>query len=419
MDSGSALRAFGHRNYRIFWCGALASNTGSWLSNLTVPYVLYQLTGSAFWVGLVSLWQFLPSVFFGPLGGAVADRYDRRRVLLLTQAGMTAAAFLMWACWVTGWREPLVLLALVGLGGLFMGINLPSWQAFVSDLVPREDLRSAVALNSLQFNAARALGPAIAGMLLALLGPAWSFFLNGMSFFCVLAALLLIRGTGGGVRAASGSAGVVREFAEALRYIRARPGIVVSLAVSVLMGVLANPIFQLTVVFAGSVFRTGPMSLGLLNAALGVGAVLAAPLVSGRRAPSLNRTVRWGLVVCGTATVAFGAAPTYLFGLVCLVVVGGCFLAIVSSANTAVQVMVADPLRGRVMACRIMIYTASFPVGGLLQGYCADLVGPRATVCVAGALLLVSAAVLMSWRGPARLERLDDPHDSSYVPAER
>ncbi len=408
-----AVRAFRHRNYVLFWCGALASNTGSWLSNLTVPYVLYQMTGSALWVGMVSVWQFLPGLLLGPVGGALADRHERRRVVFLTQTGMAAAAFLMWAAWQWGFREPLVLLALVGLSGIFQGLNLPSWQSLVSDLVPRGDLTSAVSLNSLQFNAARAIGPAIAGALLAALGPSWAFFLNGLSFFFVLAALSFIRGLGGAEPTAAPSSGVARQFAEAVRYIRGKPGILVSLLVSVLVGVLGNPVFQLTVVFAESVFHTGAVGLGLLNASLGVGAVLAAPLVSGGfRGVSLSRTVRWGLVVYGVALMSFAAAPGYLFALLSLAVVGGCFLAVVSGVNTSVQLMVADRLRGRVMACRIMVTTASFPVGGLLQGYLTDLLGPRAALCGVGAVMLLSALLLMRGFGRLRLDRLDDPHDT-------
>lgn len=407
------VRALRHRNYALFWCGALASNTGSWLSNLTIPYVLYQLTGSALWVGMVSVCQFLPGLLLGPVGGALADRHDRRRVVFLTQTGMAVAAFLMWAAWQRDLREPLVLLALVGFSGVFQGLNLPSWQSLVSDLVPREDLRSAVSLNSLQFNAARALGPAVAGAVLAALGPGWAFFLNGLSFFFVLVALSFIRGPAGTGRAAGPSPGVARQFTEAVRYIRGKPGILVSLLVSVLIGVLGNPVFQLTVVFAESVFRTGEMGLGLLNAALGVGAVLAAPLVSGGLGGlSLSQTVRGGLVLYGVGLIAFALAPGYLFGLLSLVVVGGCFLAVVSGANSAVQLMVADHLRGRVMACRIMVTTASFPVGGLLQGHLTDLLGPRAALCGAGAAMLLLALLLIRGFGRLRLNRLDDPHDT-------
>ncbi|GAA3167097.1 MFS transporter [Nonomuraea roseoviolacea] len=410
-----SLRAFRHRDFTIFWGGALVSSTGSWLSNLAVPYVLYEITGSAFWVGLVSLAQFLPSVFLSPVGGTLADRRSRKRILLVTQSGMAVSALLLWLVWTSGQRDPVVMLVLVSLGGVFAGFNMPTWQSFVSDLVPRGDLHSAVTLNSLQFNTARSLGPALAGLLLAVLGPAWTFLLNAVSFLFVLAALAAIHPRAGRPQQAA-PAGMTRRFLAAPRYIRRQPGLVMALVVSVLVGVLGHPIFQFTVVFAGSVFEAGPVGLGLLNAALGLGAVVAAPLVSGwHHKLRLGLVVRWGLVLYGLSMIAFGAAPGYAWGVAALIVVGGSFLAVISSVNTSIQVIVADGMRGRVMACRIMTYTASLPVGGLLQGVVADWAGPRWAVCGAGALMAVAAVTLMRLRGRARLDRLDDPHDDSHL----
>ena len=187
------MRAMRHRDFRIFFIGAIISNSGSWLQNLAVPFVLFELTGKAIWVGLAGFAQFIPSFFLGPVGGALADGNDRRKVLLATQTAMAAAAFLLWGVWVLDWREPALILVIVALTGVFAGLNIPSWQAFVPALVPREDLASAITLNSTQFNAARAIGPALAGVLLAVAGPAWAFFLNGLSFVAVLVALAMVR----------------------------------------------------------------------------------------------------------------------------------------------------------------------------------------------------------------------------------
>ena len=187
------MRAMRHRDFRIFFIGAIISNSGSWLQNLAVPFVLFELTGKAIWVGLAGFAQFIPSFVLGPLGGALADGNDRRKVLLATQTAMAAAAFLLWGVWVLDWREPALILVIVALTGVFAGLNIPSWQAFVPALVPREDLASAITLNSTQFNAARAIGPALAGVLLAVAGPAWAFFLNGLSFIAVLVALAMVR----------------------------------------------------------------------------------------------------------------------------------------------------------------------------------------------------------------------------------
>lgn len=404
-----ALRAFRHRDFAIFWTGALASNTGSWVQNLAVPYVLYQLTESAFWVGLATFTQFIPAMLLGPLAGSMADRFDRRKVLFATQTLMAVAALALWGAWAAGVRSPIAILALVALSGTVAGVNIPSWQSFVNDLVPREDLLSAVTLNSLQFNAARALGPGIAGILLATLGPSWAFFLNAVSFAFVLVALRMVR-TRQAARTTALSGGFLRQFRRAVIYTRHQPGILIGILIAVLVAFLGNPVFQFTVVFAAEIFRVGPLGLSLLNVALGLGAVLAAPLVSGwDEVWSRAVLVRWALIAYALALVAFAVAPVYVVGLVALVVVGGGFLAVISATNTSVQVIVADHMRGRVMALRIMAFTGAYPVGALVQGAVSDLIGPRVTVAGAGLVLLVAALVLGA--KPALLATLDDPHD--------
>ena len=406
-----AVRAFRHRDFAIFWTGALASNTGSWVQNLAVPYVLYQLTESAFWVGLATFTQFIPAMVLGPLAGSIADRYDRRKVLFLTQSLLALAAIALWGAWVGGVRDAWAILALVALSGVFAGINIPSWQSFVNDLVPRDDLLSAVTLNSLQFNAARAIGPGIAGILLATLGPGWAFFLNAVSFVFVLGALALVR-TRQVARSSPLSGGFLRQFRRAMRYTRQSPGILVGIVVAVLVAALGNPVFQFTVVFAAEVFSVGPLGLSMLNVALGVGAVLAAPVVSGWDATFSRATLaRWALLVYGSALVVFAVAPGYVVGLLALVVVGGGFLVVISATNTSVQVIVADHMRGRVMALRIMAFTGAYPIGALLQGVISDRVGPRPTV--AGAGLLIVAAAVWLWTRPALMAHLDDPHDET------
>ena len=402
-----SARAFRHRDFRVFWLGALASNSGTWLTNLAVPFVLYDLTRSAFWVGLASLAQFLPGVLLAPAGGAIADRYERRRVLLGTQAGMALSSAALWLVWVTGLATPAAIMVLVAVAGAFAGVNLPSWQSFVNDLVPREDLASAVALNSLQFNAARSIGPAVAGVLLATLGPAWAFGLNAVSFLFVLVALLLVRRR---VRPGrrSGREGVLRGFAVAVRYARRQPGVRVAIGVSILVGFLGNPLFTLTVVFASDVFHVGAVGLGLMNTALGVGAVLAAPAVAGART-SLTRARVTGaaLLLYAGATIVFGVARDVVVGSLALLVIGGCYLAVISSANTAIQMIVTERLRGRVLAVRIMFLTARVPAGAVLQGWLVDRVGPHWTVAGAGVALGVVAVLFTLPGGRLLLARLE------------
>ena len=411
----ASLRVFRHRDFRYFWFGAVLSNTGVGLQALTVPFVIYQLTGSALWVGMIAVAEFVPSILLSPLGGSLADRFDRRRVLLATQSFQAMIALTLWFVWWAGWHEPGLILGIVAIGSVAIGITSPSWQSFVNDLVPRKDLLAAVTMNSLQFNIARALGPALAGAILAAFGPAWALGLNATSYAAVIMALLLIR-TRGAVSFASKGRGVLRQFVDAGRYVRSQPGILMAIVVSFIVGTIGQPIVGLTVVFAHSVYDVGPGVLGLLTAGLGVGAVLMAPVLSAvsGRAP-LSRIVWIGTVFYGLALAAFALLPTYVGGIVALVAVGACNLAVLSSANTAIQVIVADNLRGRVLSVRFMLFFMSFPIGGLVWGSLADAIGARLTVLIAGLFLLLSIAVLMVLRGGLRLSRLNDPHDDRVV----
>lgn len=407
-----ALRAFRHRDFRVFWMGALASNTGTWLSNLAVPYVLFQLTRSPVWVSLATVGQILPSVLVAPWGGSLADRHDRRRLLILTQAGMAVAATALWLLSTSGSARPGPIMVALIFTGLFNGANMPVWQAFTNDLVPREDLRSAVALNSMQFQAARALGPAIAGAIIALLSASWAFGLNALSFVCVLVALLTIRSRPQATTTVRSS--VLRDFGSAVRYIRTQPGIQMAIVLSMLVGFFGNPIFTFTVVFAGDVFHVGAIGLGLMNAALGVGCLIAAPLVAGSiPGLTLGRLTRVTLPLYGVAIGGFALAPGFLTGIPLLLLTGLCFMSVLSSANNAMQMIVAAPMRGRVIGVRFVCFTAAVPIGSLLTGWEADTFGPRPAIASTGvALLLIGVGLSVLDRG-RRLGRLDDPNDDA------
>ncbi|WP_208027345.1 MFS transporter [Rhabdothermincola sediminis] len=401
-----ALAAFRYRNYTLFWVGALLSNSGSWIQNVTVPYVVFHLTGSAFWVGFAGFVQFLPVVVVGPIGGSIADRFHRRSVLLVTQSAQAAAAAVLAAVWAAGVRQVWVIVGLVALNGLIGGINIPSWQAFVSELVPREALLNAVTLNSTQFNAARAFGPALGGLVLGTAGPGWAFLANAASFLAVIGALLAIDVPRPG-RERVGGAGVRREFARTLRYVRGCPGILACLVIVSALGALGSPVFQLLVVFADDVFGVGGVAYGLLAASLGVGSVLAAPLVAGPGSGIARSVlVTAAVVVYGTAITAFALAPVYLLGLLALLVAGGGYLALASTLNTTIQVQVDEDMRGKVLALYIMLLTASLPVGALVQGSLAHLVGPRLTVAAAGIAFLLICGWLRA--GTGWVARMDD-----------
>lgn len=404
------MRALKHRNYRLFFVGALASNSGNWLQNLAVPYVLFELTGQALWVGLAGFAQFIPAFLLGPVGGTLADRVDRRLLLLASQLALAVTAMVLWATWAADFRSPYLVLGLTALTGIFSGFMIPSWQAFVPSLVPKEDLASAITLNSTQFNASRAIGPALAGVLLATAGAGAAFLLNAVSFLAVIGVLWIIRPLPSDRRPAAHQ-GVVAGFRSALGYMRRRTGILVSVICAVLVAFFGNPIAQFTVVFADQVYNAGPRVLGVLAAAIGTGAVLIAPLLSSwdNKIPR-STAVRIGLPAYATAVIGFGLAPNWPLGLLALLAVGAGFLAVIATTNTAVQLIVADEMRGRVMSARVMSFTLAFPIGSLAQGYLADLIGPQVTVVGSGLCLLIVALYLAS--KPSILRTLDNADDT-------
>lgn len=382
-----ALAAFQHRNFRVFWIGALLSNTGSWLQNTTIPFVVYGLTGSAAWVGAMAAFQFVPVVLMGPLGGALADRYPRRSVLLVTQSAAAVLALAFWLTWVTDRLTMPALIGLVLVSGVVAGLNIPSWQAFVSELVPRESLLNAVTLNSLQFNAARAFGPALAGIVLGW-GVGWAFVLNALSYLAVLVALALVRVPRLERSPREGS--VLADFVAAARATGDLPGVRVCFLAVTALGVLGGPLFQFLVVFAKEVFGVDDGMYGLLGAALGIGAIVAAPYVAGRGTGMPRSTLLTGaMVLYGAAIAVFALSPWFALAVAVLAVAGGGYLAIASTLNTTIQLQVPEVMRGKVLSLYIMLLTAAVPVGSLIQGRLVETFGPRPVVATAGVLFAV------------------------------
>lgn len=397
--------AFSVPEFRRFWIGALISNSGSWMQNVSVPFVLYELTGSPAWVGLASFAQFIPAVLLGPLGGSLADRYPRRTVVIAAQTTMSIVALGLWALWSSGAAQPWSITLLVAVLGAASGISVGSWQALVSELVPRDLLLNAVTLNSAQFNGARAFGPALGGLVLAGLGPSGAFALNAVSFGAVLVALFSLQPrpavAGDGPRPS-----VRSETAETVRYMRSTPGIWTCVRVIAAVGFLGSPVFPFLVVFAEEVFSVEGIWYGLLGAGLGIGGVAATPFVAGRGSGLRRSTLaRGALALYASALVAFALSPVYALGLVMLVVAGGAYLAIASTLNTTIQLQVTEARRGKVLALYIMGLTSSYPLGSLVQGAVADQIGVRAVTAGAGALLLLTWARFASTGRFAALDR--------------
>jgi MFS family permease len=388
------LAALRHRDFRLFWGGQLVSLIGTWMQSVGQAWLVLELTGSPFHLGLVTALQFLPILFLSPVGGALSDRSPKRRIILLTQTTMMAQAFLLALLVGSGrvryWHVA-VLAAIYGLG---RAIDIPARQAFITDLVGRADLPNAVALNSLVFNGARIVGPAVAGLLIGRFGVALAFWLNGLSFLAVLAALLATRTRGDPDPA--GRLGIREGVWGALDYVARTPPVAFTLSLLVIVSVLVLNFNVVVPLVAKNVLDEGARGFGLLMSSLGAGAVMAgiglALLRRGR--PDL-----WSLVVfaailsAGTATLAvvghFGTTALLLVGLGCgqILFSTGC--------NTTLQLGTPDALRGRVMGLYALANAGMTPFGSLLIGTIAEHLGVRAACAVGGGGGLVALAVLV------------------------
>lgn len=407
-----SLRALKHRDYRVFWTGAVLTNTGKFLAALAVPIVLYEMTGSAVMVGLVTTFQYLPGVIMGPVGGSLADKFNRRKVIIFAQFGMMASTLLMWLAWtVFNVREPYVILCLVGLIAIFNGITIPGWASFINDLVPRKDLMSGVTLNSLQNNIAKAIGPALAGVLLLVVGADWAFLVAALSYLFVIGALFALK-TVPISHAEHVNGHVVKQTVDAARYIFSSKGIFVAILLSVLIGLAGNPIYGFTVVLGADVYGVNAGGVGALNLALGLGAILSAPIVAGLNDKfKMSWVIGGSMVIYGACLAVVGLTDNFVAGMIALALLGAAALAALSAINTAVQLIVASHMRGRILGLRHVVYTLSFPVGALAQGWIADQYGVQTAILGAGATMIVIVIVLAIVRGQVRMARLDDPHD--------
>ena len=388
-ERDSAFVAFRYRNFRWMWGASLLSSSGSWLQMVAVPYVIYTITGSGAWLGFAGFLGYVPMVITGPYAGSVADRFDRRRVLIIGGIVQASITFVLWFVWVQGVRNVGFFLVILTLGAFAGGFTVAAWQSFVTELVPREHLLNAVTLNSAQFNAARAFGPALGGLVLATLGVSWCFFINAVSFLVMVGGLLVVSVPRLVRSVAPGRPRPIAEMRDAMRYVRNVPGIITCLIVVFSLGMLGGPLFNLLVVFATDVYRIGDGAYGVLAGCLGAGAIIVAPIVAGRGGrASRSRVLTIAMVAYGSALIALGAAPVVFIGAAALLVAGAGYLGITASLNTTVQLQVREEMRGRTMALYLMVLTSAVPLGALIQGWLVDLIGVRWTVAGAGTVFL-------------------------------
>ncbi|HUY96883.1 MAG TPA: MFS transporter [Verrucomicrobiae bacterium] len=384
--------ALGTYNYRLFFAGQLVSVTGSWMQTTAQAWLILQLTHSPFMLGLLITVQFLPVSVAGPLGGIVADRLPKRTVLIGTQSAFAVAAAVLAGLTWAGHPHPMLIFVIVFAFGVINVVDGPTRQAFVTEMVGRPQLSNAVALNSLVFNSARVVGPAVAGVLIGTTGVAWCFTLNAASYLAVIVGIWLIRSDQlhRPVPARPTPSGALRQLREALVYVRQTPdlGLAIGLAAVVSTFTLNFSIFLPAL--ARETLKVGATGYGLLSAALGVGA-LAAALAVAYRGRADWRGLLTGCATLGVFMVLAGRAPTLPLAMICLALTGAGMITYTAMTNSLIQLRTPAHLRGRVMGLYLWIFLGTAPIGSLATGAVEQAGGAPLGMAVGGLLAVGTA----------------------------
>jgi MFS family permease len=402
------FRALSHRDFRLFWLGAFLSNVGTWMQAVAQAWLVLLLTNSAFWLGLDGFVATAPGFIFTLLGGVFADLIDRRRLLLYTQvvAGIAAMilATLVWTHAVNRW----MVLGFSFITGCCMALASPSFLAMTYDLVGREDLANAIAMNSTQFQLSRLVGPALAGVAFEVIGLAGCFFANGVSFVAVVAALSVVRPERGTIAAHSvkDRRALWRDLIEGFRYVRNRPRVSALLLLSGVNSLFGAPYITLVPIYVRNIFGLGETGLALMMGTSGAGAFMGALLVA-----YLGDFRRKGWLVLG-GSIAFGVfianfalSPRLTMSLVFLFGVGFSLVVCVATINTLLQKLVTDQMRGRVMSMFILSFMGTMPIGNIVAGTASNHFGPQHTLATGGIIVAVVATVVAIFN-----KRLRDLH---------
>jgi len=395
-------RALRHRNYRLFFTGQSLSLVGTWMQRVALAWLVYRLTDSAFLLGLLSFAGNLPSFLMAPLAGVVADRVDKHRLLMATQAlAMLQAvllATLVLGDWIQFWHVVVLSLML----GAINGFDMPVRQAILVDLVDeRQDLGNAIALNSSMFNGARLVGPSAAGLIIALAGEGACFLVNALSYLAVLASLLLMRlPARGGADRRERRQGLREGLGESWAYVRGVPPIWAILLLLCVFNFVGMTYTVLLPVFARDHLGGGPDTLGFLMGGTGVGALAGALYLASRRTVlGMGRLITVSASVFCAALIAFSLSRWTWLSLALMVPVGFGQMVQMAGSNTLLQTLVEDEQRGRVMGFYTMSFMGSFPAGSLLMGWLAEVWGaPWAVAC--GALAYAACALAALPRMP-------------------
>jgi len=376
------MRALRHRNFQLFFSGQLISLIGTWMQTVAQSWLVYQLTGSSLKLGAVGFASQIPVFLVAPIGGTVADRVNRHRIVIATQVASMILAFILAALTLTHTVKVWHIFVLAALLGVVNAFDIPGRQSFLVDMVGRDDLMNAIALNSSMFNGARVIGPAIAGILLVKIGEGGCFLANGISYIAVIIGLLMMKVE---CKPRSKSDSPIDDIIEGFRWVSRTGPIRALLLLLGLVSLVGMPYTVLMPVFADHVLHAGARGLGTLMGFTGVGALLGALTLAMRSGvKGLGRLVWICCAGFGISLIAFSFSKLLWLSAVLLIPVGFFIMLQMACSNTLIQAMVPDALRGRVMALYSMMFMGMAPFGALLGGAMADRMGAPITVAVGG-----------------------------------
>ena len=392
----ATFRALKHRNFQLFFSGQLISLIGTWMQVIAESWLVYRLTGSAVLLGSIGFAGQIPVFLIAPIGGAVADRISRRKVVVATQASAMVLALTYAGLTLTHRIQVWEIFVLASLLGVVNAFDIPGRQAFMVEMVGREDLMNAIALNSSMFNGARIVGPAIAGMLIAKIGEGWCFFGNGVSYVAVITGLLMMKLPKFDRKRATGSQ--TEHIVQGFRFVKQNAPIRDILLLLGVVSLVAMPYAVLMPIFADRILHGGARGLGILMGATGVGALLAALTLATRSGlRGLGKFIGVAAVGFGLSLIAFSQSKVLWLSVVLLIPVGYGMMLQMASSNTLIQAMVPDELRGRVLAVYTMMFMGMAPLGSLFAGLVAHHLGAPWTLSIGG-LAAVTAGCLFLTR---------------------
>jgi len=379
----TAVRALRHRNFQLFFAGQMISLIGTWMQTVAQSWLVYRLTGSSLLLGTVGFASQLPVFLIAPIGGAVADRTNRHRVVIATQTASMILAFILSLLTLTHRVQVWQIMVLAAGLGVVNAFDIPARQAFLMDMVGREDLMNAIALNSSMFNGARILGPAVAGILVAWVGEGWCFFANAVSYIAVIAGLLMMRAEHPANLA--GEASPIEHILEGFRFVARAAPIRAILLLLGLVSLVGMPYSVLMPVFASEILHGGARELGWLMGATGVGALLGALSLATRvGVRGLGKIIGLCAGGFGGSLILFAFSKMFWLSMLLLLPVGFTMMVQMASSNTLLQSMVPDQMRGRVIAVYSMMFMGMAPFGAFFAGAIAHHIGAPWTVAVGG-----------------------------------